>query len=106
MVILGAGWDTRAYGLLKDKELAIFEVDAPATQAAKRSAIEATGLDASGATFVSCDFNNQSWLDAVKEKGVCQDLGTFIRWEGVTMYLEEPAIQHPERFSCTLRLVP
>jgi len=93
VVILGAGWDTRAYGLLKGKDLTIFEVDTPATQSVKLAAIEKTRLDASHVTFVSCDFNRQSWLDALKEKGFDPDRRTFILWEGVTMYLEKSAIQ-------------
>jgi methyltransferase (TIGR00027 family) len=93
VVILGAGWDTRAYGLLRGKEVKIFEVDTPATQAVKLSAIEKTGLDASHVTFVFCDFNRQSWLDALKENGFEPNKRTFILWEGVTMYLEEHAIQ-------------
>lgn len=93
VVILGAGWDTRAYGLLKGKEVTVFEVDARATQAVKISAMEKTGLDASNVTFVSCDFNRQSWHDDLKENGFNPDRRTFILWEGVTMYLEEQAIQ-------------
>ena len=47
VVILSAGWDTRAYGLLDGLGTAVLEVDAPATQAVKRAAIEKTGIDAS-----------------------------------------------------------
>ncbi len=94
VVILGAGWDTRAYGLLKNTEIPIFEVDAPRTQAAKLSAIHKTGIDASQVTFVSCDFNRQSWLDALRENGFDQSQRTFVLWEGVTMYLEPQAIQN------------
>jgi methyltransferase (TIGR00027 family) len=93
VVILGSGWDTRAYGLLASQEVTIFEVDAPATQAVKRAAIDKTGLDASHVTYVSCDFNRQSWLDAVKEHGFGPEKRAFILWEGVTMYLDEHAIQ-------------
>ena len=102
VVILGAGWDTRAYGLLKGRNLTIFEVDAPATQAVKRAAIEETGLDASRVTFVSCDFNRQSWLGALEERGFDRTKRTFILWEGVTMYLEEQAIQSTLRTVSTL----
>ncbi len=35
VVILGAGWDTRAYEQLKGSDVRIFEVDTPATQQAK-----------------------------------------------------------------------
>ena len=102
VVILGAGWDTRAYGLLRGKEVTIFEVDASTTQAVKLSAIDKTCLDASHVTFVSCDFNRQSWLDALKEKGFDPNRRTFILWEGVTMYLDEYAIQSTLRTVSTL----
>lgn len=102
VVILGAGWDTRAYGLLKSQEVMIFEVDAPATQAVKLAAIEKTGLDASHVTFVSCDFNRQSWLEALQNHGFDTAKRTFILWEGVTMYLEEHAIQSTLRAVSTL----
>ncbi|MCP5057917.1 MAG: class I SAM-dependent methyltransferase [bacterium] len=92
VVILGAGWDTRAYGLLAGRNVDLFEVDAPATQAVKRAAIEKAGLDASRVVFVPCDFNRQSWLDALKNHGFDPDKRTITLWEGVTMYLEEHAI--------------
>ncbi len=93
VVILGAGWDTRAYGLLENMEIPIFEVDAPATQAVKLSALHKTRIDASQVTFVSCDFNRQSWLDALREHGFDQSQRTFILWEGTTMPLEAHAVQ-------------
>jgi methyltransferase (TIGR00027 family) len=102
VVILGAGWDTRGYGLLKGQEMMTFEVDAPATQAVKLAAIDKTGLDASHVTFVSCDFNRQSWLEALQNYGFDPAKRTFILWEGVTMYLEEHAIQGTLRAVSTL----
>jgi methyltransferase (TIGR00027 family) len=102
LVILGAGWDTRAYGLLEGQGGTIFEVDAPATQAVKRAAIEKTGVDASHVTFVSCDFNRQSWRDALEEHGFDPEQRPFILWEGVTMYLEEHAIESTLRAVSTL----
>jgi methyltransferase (TIGR00027 family) len=102
VVILGAGWDTRAYGLLQSHDATLFEVDAPATQAVKRAAIDKTGLDASHVGFVPCDFNEQSWLDALQEHGFDPEKRTFILWEGVTMYLEEHAIESTLRAVSTL----
>ncbi len=102
VVILGAGWDTRASGLLAGRDAALFEVDALATQAVKRAAIEKTGLDALHVTFVTCDFNRQSWLDALETHGFDPQRCTFVLWEGVTMYLEEQAIQSTLRAVATL----
>jgi len=53
-------------------------------------------------TFVSCEFNRQSWLDAVKEHGFDPERRAFIPWEGVTMYLDEHAIQSTLRAVSTL----
>lgn len=103
VVILGAGWDTRAYGLLAGRSVDLFEVDAPATQAVKRAAIEKVGLDASRVVFVPCDFNRQSWLDALKNHGFDPDKRTVILWEGVTMYLEEHVI---DRTLCAVAGLP
>lgn len=33
IVILGAGWDTRAYSLAQNESIRVFEVDTPETQA-------------------------------------------------------------------------
>ena len=100
VVVLGAGWDTRAYGSLEDTELRIFEVDTPATQEAKRNALSRVGVAAEHVTFVETDFNQKSWFPAITEQGFDPMLPTFILWEGVTMYLNDEAVE------ATLRLVP
>lgn len=92
VVILGAGWDTRLYGLPAGAAVRCFEVDAPATSSAKQRAIAKAGIDASHVTFVAADFNRQSWLDALVEHGFDPSLPTFVLWEGVSMYLEAQAV--------------
>jgi len=71
IVILGAGWDTRPYAPLPAGDTRIFEVD--------------TG-------FVETDFNQVSWVDALKNNGFDPSLRTLVLWEGVTMYLPEDAV--------------
>ena len=93
VVFLGAGWDTRAYGALRDRPVRVFEVDTPATQRAKTQALERAGIDASHVTFVETDFGQTSWLDALLVRGFDPALPTFILWEGVTMYLDEETVQ-------------
>ncbi len=44
-VILGSGFDTRAFNLPKDTRIRSFEVDAPATIAAKRETLQKAGID-------------------------------------------------------------
>ncbi len=93
VVFLGAGWDTRAYGALRDRPVRVFEVDTPATQGAKTRALDRAGIDASHVTFVETDFGQTSWFDALLVRGFDPALPTFILWEGVTMYLDEETVQ-------------
>ena len=93
IVILGAGWDSRAYSDLKNEDLRFFEIDMPPTQAAKKAALEKGGIDADHVTFVETDFNQRSWFDALKDQGFDQTLPTYILWEGVTMYLDDDAVR-------------
>src|SRR5262249_15787195 len=48
LVILGAGFDTRAFNLPKDARVRSFEVDTPNTSAAKREALQKAGIDTTG----------------------------------------------------------
>ncbi len=93
VVILGAGWDSRAYEDVRDKDVRFFEVDMPPTQGAKKAALKKGGVDADHVTFVETDFNQRSWFDALKDHGFDPALPTFILWEGVTMYLDEDAVR-------------
>ncbi len=93
VVVLGAGWDSRAYGSLEDARLRLFEVDTPPTQEAKRTALARAGLSADHVTFVETDFNQKSWFQAATEQGFDPKLPTFILWEGVTMYLNDEAVE-------------
>lgn len=92
VVMLGAGWDTRAYGMLHNSGKAIFEVDAPAIQAAKRKALVDGGIDTRGVRFVSVEFQSESWFDALLLRGFNPNLPTFFLWEGITYYLDRATI--------------
>lgn len=93
VVILGAGWDTRAYEELKNADVRIFEVDTPATQQVKIAALQKAGIESSHVTFVETDFNQVSWIDALRRHGFDPARRTFVLWEGVTMYLPEDAVR-------------
>ena len=56
LVLLGAGFDTRAHRLPAVRELTTFEVDHPATQARKVAIVAGEGLDARGVVYVPVDF--------------------------------------------------
>lgn len=93
IVILGAGWDTRAYNLAQKEGVRVFEVDAPETQAQKRQALDKAKIDSSKVIFAAADFEQESWLDALKRVGFDPEKPTFILWEGVTFYLEADAVE-------------
>ncbi len=98
VVVLGAGWDTRLYGSLEDggvgdDTVRFFEVDMPPTSKAKRTALARGGISSDHVTFVETDFNQKSWFQAVTEQGFDPTLPTFILWEGVTMYLDDEAVE-------------
>ena len=103
--MLGAGWDTRFYGPLPDgpdlrppagpaggDAPGCFEVDEPPTQEAKVEALRAAGVDCGHVVFAPTDFNQQSWLASLTQHGFDPDSPAFILWEGVTMYLDDAAI--------------
>lgn len=93
IVILGAGYDTRAARLPR-AGVRFFEVDHPATQAAKRETVARLPrypLDA--ATYVACDFERADPVTRLVESGLDPREPALVVWEGVVMYLTEPAIR-------------
>ncbi len=92
-VILGAGFDTRAYGLPNDMRVRLFEVDSPRTQMVKRETLKKAGIDSSGVTFVPADFEKDDWLACLTAAGFDPGERTLFLWEGVTMYLDREAVE-------------
>ena len=92
-VILGAGFDTRAYRLPDDTRVRVFEVDSPRTQMVKRETLMKAGIDAGGVTFVPADFEEKDWLACLTAAGFDPGERTLFLWEGVTMYLHREAVE-------------
>ena len=69
-----------------------FEVDEPPTQEAKVEALRAAGIDCGHVVFAPTDFNQRSWLESLQEHGFDPDSPAFVLWEGVTMYLDDDAV--------------
>jgi len=95
LVIMGAGFDSRAYRFAAVLEaVRVFEVDRPDTQQAKiRRVNEAVGAPPANVTYVPVDFREKKFGDALLEAGYQPDRKTFFVWEGVTMYLPEEAVR-------------
>jgi methyltransferase (TIGR00027 family) len=94
VVILGAGFDTRAYRLPALAGLPVFEVDLPANIARKRAAV--TRMLASfpeSVTQVPIDFETQDLGEELAKRGYRGTGKTFFVWEAVTQYLTEPGVR-------------
>ena len=95
VVILGAGFDTRAYRLTELLKAArVFEVDQPSTQDYKKLRIQETGIEVPpNLTYVPIDFRHDKLGDVLASAGYDSSQRTFFIWEGVTMYLPEETVE-------------
>lgn len=104
VVILGAGYDCRAYRLPRMARVRVLEVDHPATQAAKRERLaRSLGRLPEHVTFAAVDFDRESLGDALGRAGFDRGAGAFFIWEGVTNYLSADAVDGTLRFVATAR---
>jgi methyltransferase (TIGR00027 family) len=94
IVILGAGFDTRACRLAPaGSPIRVIEIDAPATQAAKRAQFAKRGIAAPPALeYLPIDFNVVSLKDALAGAGLSPRSRYFFLLEGLLMYLEPEAV--------------
>ncbi len=93
VVLLGAGFDTRAVRLARPG-VRFFEVDHPDTQREKRARLQdLAGYPAAAASYVSCDFEREDFVDRLVASGFRTDAAALFVWEGVTPYLTEAAVR-------------
>jgi len=89
LVLLGAGYDTRATRLPAAAGDAVFEVDHPATQQRKREALAGR---AAHVRYVGVDFETDALASALAAAGLDRTQPSCIVWEGVFSYLTVAAI--------------
>ncbi len=87
MVILGAGFDSRAWRLNELKQAVIFEVDHPDTQELKRAQSKEIHPVAKDVHFVPMDFSSDDLSISLDRADHDPSKSTLWLWEGVTMYL-------------------
>jgi len=93
VVILGAGFDCRAYRIPDIARTRVFEVDHPATQAKKKAVIgRRLSVIPHHVTFVPVDFSTDSLDTAMPRSGYRLDAVTLFICEGVTHYLSLEAV--------------
>jgi len=94
VLLLGAGYDSRAYRLPGIDRVPVFEADHPATQAVKQRLIRgAVRPDRRRhVRFVPVDLLAEDLATALRDNGFARLEPTVIVWEGVTNYLTAAAV--------------
>lgn len=94
LVILGAGYDTRAYRIEELKEnITIFEVDHPHTQGFKIEKIkEIFGSTPENVVYVPVDFETEQLGDKLHDNGFVTSEKSLFILEGLVMYIPPQAV--------------
>lgn len=99
VVILGAGFDSRAYRVPGINRVRVFEVDHPMTQAEKkRAVIRRLGRLPRHVEFVAIDFTTQTLDAMLPAAGFRAAARTFFICEGVTHYLSASDVDRLFRY--------
>ena len=99
VVILGAGFDTRAYRISGMDRVRVFEVDLPGACEAKQSRLESVlGSVPQHVALVGMDFDRQDLGKMLSASGFQTGQRTLFIWEGVTQYITAEAVSHTLEF--------
>jgi methyltransferase (TIGR00027 family) len=99
LVILGAGFDTRAYRLAGMEHVNVFEVDLPSVQEDKKKRLQKHfGQLPEHVTFVPIDFDSQSLEEVLPRAALDPSAPAVFVWEGVTQYISEEAVRRTLTF--------
>jgi methyltransferase (TIGR00027 family) len=103
LVILGAGYDTRAHRIPNVKEkMRSFEIDHPMTQRLKIKRLnELFGKGSDHVTYIPVDFEKQTIHNALDQSGYDFSQKTLFIWEGVSMYITPEAVDETLSFVIT-----
>lgn len=103
VLILGAGFDTRAFRLDCLNGLPVYEVDRPATLAAKERALGGMGGERGDVERVAADFSRGGLAQDLAGAGFDSSVSTCTIWEGVAHYLDGEAVHETLELvaSCT-----
>jgi len=99
VVILGAGFDSRAYRIPGIERTHVFEVDHPMTQAEKKNVVvRRLGTLPPHVTLVPIDFSTHTLDSMMPGAGYRAGANTLFICEGVTHYLSAPAVDEVFRY--------
>lgn len=101
IVLLGAGYDSRAYRFEKfNSGTRIFELDALPTQNRKRKCLKAANINIpQEIRFISIDFLTKSLSDVLEKAGYRKQERTLFLWEGVSYYLNLESVKETLDFA-------
>ena len=93
ILILGAGFDTRALRIEGIESLKVFEVDHPQTISQKKKGLKNIYQEIpEHLSLVEIDFEERNLKEVLLKNDFDQSRKTFVIWEGVTQYLEKEAV--------------
>lgn len=100
LVIMGAGFDSRAYRFAKQLgEIKVFEVDHPATQARKMAKVKKIlGALPENVVYVPIDFCREKLGEKLVSSGYDEKSKTFFIWEETTPYITAQALDETLAF--------
>jgi methyltransferase (TIGR00027 family) len=101
IVLIGAGYDSRAYRFPNaNKATKIIELDIATTQNRKKKCLKKAQINIPiHVSFAPIDFNKDSLINVLEKAGYEKDRKTLFLWEGVSFYLE------PESVDATLEFL-
>ena len=94
IVLLGAGYDSRAYRFAQlNRGTNIFELDAAPTQNRKKKCLKGARIDIpQQVKLVPINFNEESLKDVLEKAGYENREKTLFLWEGVSYYLNAESV--------------
>ncbi len=94
LVVLGAGFDTRAYRFADQlSSVRVFELDHPVTAALKQARVRAVfGALPTHVTYISSDLDREDLGLALEQAGYRPAARTLFIWSGVSFYLSAEAV--------------
>jgi methyltransferase (TIGR00027 family) len=95
VLILGAGFDTRAYRIEGIQDIIFYEVDCPETSFKKKERLKKLYKDIpQNVNLLSIDFEENKLEEKIKKSNFNKNKKTLVIWEGVTQYIDKEALNN------------
>ncbi len=100
VVIIGSGFDSRAYRLGQEMpDVRFFELDQPGTLKRKKQMVRAAlGKIPKKVTYIPIDYRTLTIFDALKQAGYDQNQKTLFIWEDTARYTDRQVVDDTMRF--------